>query len=627
MPLDSLLRAVENVNIFSGKRKEEGKMLKKFFVAVFFCITVVSGQTTNGTFRVPILPLSEIREGMKGVAKTVFRGSEPEEFNVEILGILPGAIGPKQDLIIGKISGSQVEKTAVFAGMSGSPVFIDGKLIGAIAYSFPFSKEPICGITPVEQMIGMFDKRSDKLDKQMDRKGLGRKSIYLSELSSLKLELPKKEQMANQRLQSFQPIATPLAFGGFNSKTIDLFSSTLSEFGFLPINSIGGSSRDFSLKPYDDRTLQPGASVGMSLIRGDYSITAFGTVTFRDGEQVYAFGHPFLNLGNTNFPMSEAKVVAIVPSIYNSFKLAVSDATVGSMTEDRNTGVLGKLGQNPKMIPVNLILRTSRGKTEKLYFEVVEDELLTPLLLNIAVYNAIISNERSVGAATIDLAANIEVKNNAPIKIVRKFTGSLAAQLSGAAIAVPTNIILRSGFESAEITRVDVQIGFNDIERSANLEQVVADKTELRKGEYLNLQAYLKTNDDKTIVRNFKVKIPEMITDGSLQILVGDADSIQKILPDTLFTPENLGELIDKLNKIRRNDRIYVFVVQQTTGAIIGSKQLPNLPPSVIATLNNSNAVGNFTPITVDIIEQQESDTIDYVVVGQKTLIVQVRSQ
>ncbi|RMG08944.1 MAG: hypothetical protein D6735_01245, partial [Acidobacteria bacterium] len=361
--------------------------------------------------------------------------------------------------------------------------------------------------------------------------------------------------------------------------------------------------------------------------RGDYSITAFGTVTFRDGEQIYAFGHPFLNLGNTNFPMSEAKVIAIVPSIYNSFKLAVSDATVGSMTEDRNTGVLGKLGQSPKMIPVNLILRTSRGKTEKLYFEVVEDELLTPLLLNIAVYNAIISNERSVGAATIDLVANIEVKNNEPIKIVRKFTGSLAAQLSAAAIAVPTNIVLRSGFESAEITKVDVQIGFNDIEKSASLEQVVADKTELRKGEYLNLQAYLKTNDDKTIVLNFKVKIPETITDGSLQILVGDADSIQKILPDTLFTPENLGELIDKLNKIRRNDRIYVFVVQQTAGAIIGSKQLPNLPPSVIATLNSSNAVGNFTPITVDIIEQQESGTIDYVVAGQKTLTVQVRSQ
>ncbi|RMG07806.1 MAG: hypothetical protein D6735_02390, partial [Acidobacteria bacterium] len=168
----------------AGREKRKEKMLKKFFIVVFFCVTVVSGQTTSSTLRVPILPLSEIREGMKGVAKTVFRGSEPEEFNVEILGILPGAIGPKQDLIIGKISGSQVEKTAVFAGMSGSPVFIDGKLIGAIAYSFPFSKEPICGITPVEQMIGMFDKRADKLDKQMDKKELGRKSIYLSELYS-----------------------------------------------------------------------------------------------------------------------------------------------------------------------------------------------------------------------------------------------------------------------------------------------------------------------------------------------------------------------------------------------------------------------------------------------------------
>ncbi|MFN3330728.1 MAG: SpoIVB peptidase S55 domain-containing protein, partial [Pyrinomonadaceae bacterium] len=300
---------------------------------------------------------------MRGKAKTVFRGTEPEEFDVEILGVLPNAIGPNQDLIIGKISGSQVEKTAVFAGMSGSPVFVDGKLIGAISYSFPFSKEPICGITPIEQMIGIFS------DTEKTRPMQVKKVFSESEIhgTARQFSISTDTQKANIFEQAFQPIATPVAFSGFTPQTLELFSSQLKALGLLPVSSVGGSSKNRVFKKYDEKTLQPGSSVAMELTRGDYSITAYGTVTFRDGENVYAFGHPFLNLGVSNLPMSESKVVAIVPSIYNSFKLAVSDATVGTMTQDRNTGVLGKLGQEPKMIPVEISLKTSRGKNEKVY--------------------------------------------------------------------------------------------------------------------------------------------------------------------------------------------------------------------------------------------------------------------
>lgn len=565
---------------------------------------------------VSIMPLTQIKEGMRGKAKTVFRGVEPEEFDVEILGVLPGAIGPKQDLIIGKISGDQVEKTSVFAGMSGSPVFIDGKLIGAIAYSFPFSKEPICGITPIEQMIGIF---SSDLKQQKPKKT----SFYLSEISSATLDFSFSELSA-RKSESVRPIATPLAFGGFSPKALEFFSSRLSEIGFLPI-TLAGSSSSLSMKKYDDKTLQAGASVGMSLVRGDYSVTAFGTVTFRDGDRVYAFGHPFLNLGSTSFPMSEARVVAVIPSIYNSFKLAVSDAAVGAMTEDRNTGVLGSLGQIPKMVPVKVKLKSSRRKIENLYFEVVDDVFLTPLLLNFTIYNAVVSNEKSLGDGTVQITATIELENNQTVKLNRRFSGFSSPQLAAGAVAVPVSILLQSGFEEANIKQVDLEIDFSENAKTAFLEKVFVNKAEVSRGELLEIECFLRTNDEKLIVRKLRMKVPENSTEKTLQLIVADADSVQKLIPDVLFTPQDLSDLVERLNRIRQNDKLYALIAQASVGAVMGSSYLPNLPPSFLATLSNGQTSGSFAPVALSVLDEKESEDTDYVVTGQKVITLFVK--
>src|SRR6267143_849512 len=341
-----------------------------------------------------LYPLEDLRPGMKGVARTVFAGSEPQEFALEILGVLPGFTGPRQSTIIAKLSGANVDKTGVFAGMSGSPVFIDDRLVGAIAYSFPFSKEPICGITPIQQMIDIFEQGSEKPKRSTEAR-----ATSFTELASAewKPRLPKPSftsasliapVMAGSPLaplmgQQIQQIATPVVFSGISQESLSLFSAELTRSGLLPVSGVGGSAAITPLELFDAKTLLPGTSVSVQLVRGDYSIAASGTVTFRDGERIYAFGHPFLGLGGSDMPMTESSVITVIANTYNSFKLAVPGRMVGSISQDRATGVFGQLGHAPRMIPVKINLHTSRDRVEQFSYEVVSDEFLTPLLVNI----------------------------------------------------------------------------------------------------------------------------------------------------------------------------------------------------------------------------------------------------
>ncbi|MBA2378239.1 MAG: hypothetical protein H0V76_01535, partial [Blastocatellia bacterium] len=270
--------------------------------------------------RAGFMPLSDVREGMRGTAKTVFRGNIPEDFNVEILGIVPGGIGPKQDLIVGRISGGQADRTAVFAGMSGSPVYIDGKLVGAISYSFPFSKEAICGITPIEQMVSIFEQVPSIKSSAVEAPGFS-----FAEMASgaWQPELPRMSGTSGALVsgmsstsmmnavagQTFRPIGTPVTFTGISQEVLDVFAPQLIKAGLVPVSAVGGAAVMTPMKKATDDTLQPGASVSMQLTRGDYSLAAAGTVTMRDGDKIYAFGHPFLSLGTSDLPMSESSVV------------------------------------------------------------------------------------------------------------------------------------------------------------------------------------------------------------------------------------------------------------------------------------------------------------------------------
>ncbi|HKE58786.1 MAG TPA: hypothetical protein VKB46_18875 [Pyrinomonadaceae bacterium] len=615
-------------------------------IAVFLglvLVLLVSGlasaqkPVTSPTVKGPqLFPLEDLKPGMKGIARTVFSGTEPEEFGVEVLGVLPGFPGPHQSAIIARLSGANAEKTGVFAGMSGSPVYIDGKLVGAIAFSFPFSKEPIAGITPIKQMIDLFDRGSSK-DAQQPKEP---RAFSFAQLAGTdwKANLPKPAVSSVSLLapvpagspllpllgQQMTPIATPLVFNGINQESLAMFAPQLVASGMLPVSGAGGSAAITPLASVDENTFPAGSSISVQLVRGDYSLAAAGTVTMRDGDRIYAFGHPFLSLGSSDMPMTEASIVTVIPNVSNSFKLAVPGRMVGSITQDRASGVFGLLRQAPKMIPIKINLHTSRDRQETYSYEIANDSFLTPLLLNITVFNTITSSERALGDSTLTLKGEIKVKGQEAIQIDRRFSASNSALIAAGSIAAPVGSLLTSGFDDVELDGITLDISSTDTKYAGTLERIALDRTEVRRGENIEVQAYVRTESGKQFVQRIPVQIPEDAALGQLLVFVGDGGALQEGSPAKAFVPQDLGQLVRAINTIKKTDRLYVKLFRITAGAVIGTSELPNLPPSVVATLNSDRTSGGYTPTVLSPVYEKELPPAEFVIAGQQLIAIDV---
>ena len=581
-----------------------------------------------------LFALEDVRPGMKGTARTVFSGAETQEFGVEILGVLPGFPGPRQSAIIAKLSGSNVEKTGVFAGMSGSPVYIDGKIVGAIAFSFPFSKEPIAGITPIKQMIDLFDKGSENAKPKEPR------VVSFSQLAGTdwKPDLPKPAVSPVSLLapvmigspmlplmgQQMAPIATPLVFSGITQESLSLFAPQLAASGMLPVSGVGGSAPITPLAEVNGNTFPPGSSISVQLVRGDYSLAAAGTVTMRDGDRIYAFGHPFLSLGASDMPMAESSVVTVISNMNNSFKLAVPGRMVGAISQDRASGIYGLLRQAPKMIPVKVNLHTSRDRIETFSYEIATDSFLTPLLLNITLFNTITSSERALGDSTIAVKGEIRVKGQEPIRIDRRFSANNSPIMAAGSIAAPVSSLLTSGFDDVQLDGITLDISSMENKYAGTLERITLDRTEVRRGEKVEVQAYVRTESGKQFVQRIPVQIPEDAAVGQLLVFVGDGGALQEGSPAKSFVPQDLSQLVKAINTVKKSDRLYVKLFRITSGAVIGTSELPSLPPSVVATLNSDRTSGGYTPTVLSPVYETELPPAEFVISGQQMIAIDV---
>lgn len=592
--------------------------------------SVAAGQTKGPEF----FPLQDLRPGMKGTARTVFSGTETQEFGVEILGILPGFPGPRQSAIIAKLSGANVEKTGVFAGMSGSPVYIDGKIVGAIAYSFPFSKEPIAGITPIKQMIDLFDRGSENLKPKEPR------PVSFSQLAGIdwKPDLPQPAISSAPFLapvttgsplmpllgQQITPIATPLVFSGISQQSLAMFAPQLIASGLLPVSGAGGAAEITPLAEVNEKTLESGSSISVQLVRGDYSLAAAGTVTLRNEDRIYAFGHPFLSLGASDMPMAESSVVTVISNLNNSFKLAVPGRMVGAISQDRASGIFGLLRRPPKMIPVKVNLHTSRDRTETYNYEIANDSFLTPLLLNITLFNTITSSERALGESTITIKGEIKVKGQDAVKIDRRFSAHNSPIMAAGSIAAPVSSLLASGFDDVELDGITLEISSSETKYAGTLERITLDRTEVRHGETIEVQAYVRTESGKQFVQRIPVQIPQDAGLGQLLVFVGDGGALQEGSPAKSFVPQDLSQLVRAINTVKKSDRLYVKLFRITPGAVIGTNELPSLPPSMVATLNSDRTSGGYTPTVLSPLYETELPPADFVISGQQLIAIEV---
>lgn len=574
-------------------------------------------------------PLSDVRKGMRAVAYTVFEGNEPKPFELEVLGVLEGFNSPKQNAIIVKLMGPDTDRTGVFAGMSGSPVYIEGKLVGAIAFAYQFSKEAIGGVTPIQDMVSIFDQKAGEA-KSLDQP----RSISFSEISFNEKSRefgdfvnPPKAATTNVSGVSepvLKPIATPLAITGVAPDIIERFAPQFQSFGLMPVAGAAGAVPITPLSKVDDNTLKPGSTIVVPLVRGDYSLAAAGTVTHRDGNKIYAFGHPFLSVGVTEWPMNEGEVVTVIPSMANSFKLAKPTAMVGTMRGDRSTGIFGELGVAPTMIPVEINLKTSRGETKNYKFEIVNDRFLSPLLMQITTLSTITGSERQIGDATLQLQSRIQLKDQPEIKLESRVSSANAAMGLTFAATQPINMLFSSGFKDLRIEKITLDIASRDVRTTGKLEKLWVDRTEVKRGDKLMLHAFARTEGGGEYVERIEVQIPADAPLGQLQLMVGDGAAVQASEGRAAFTPKTVGQLVRELNRVRKADRLYVRLSRSDNGAVINNEEMPNLPPSVLATLGSDRTAGGYTMTRSVTVFEKELAPAEFVLSGSKSLTVNV---
>jgi len=584
------------------------------------------------------MPLEQVRPGMKGYGMSVFQGTKPERFEVEVLGTLDGMPNPKQSIVIARLSGPLVDRTGVFAGMSGSPVYIDGQLVGAVAYAFPFAKEPIAGITPIKYMIDIFEqgqKEEPRSSQHISFKTLIGQSSGSSvdalpalPTAQLGIQAATSGGLAPYVGQTIIPIATPVTFTGISQNVVDTFAGDLRKIGIQPVAGVGGGSSLGPMVAATENTLAPGSSVSVQLVRGDFTIDAAGTVTYRDNGRIYAFGHPFLSSGATSWPMAESSIVTVVPNLNNSFKLSAAGDLVGSINQDRATGVYGKLGEKPRMVPVRLTVHTSRNKTESYTFEIVSDPFLTPLLTRITMFSAIAATERQVGNQTIKINGNISINGQSDIKLDNSFTSpSGAALLAVNAVAQPLAVLFNSGFNALDLREINVDVTSADSRSSGSLNRLWIDKTEVHRGEAIEMQAFARNDNGSEFVERIPLVIPADSPIGPLVIIVGDGASLNqadRTQPAADFAPRDLSQLVRAINKLKRNNRLYVRVMRAGTGAIVNNEEMPVLPPSMLATLGSNRTSGGYTPLSVATLAEHELPPSQFIISGQQMITINV---
>ncbi len=587
------------------------------------------------------MPLDEVEAGMQGVGITVFEGSRRDEFDVHVLGVLTNVMGPRRNLIVARLEGGPLANTGVIQGMSGSPVYIDDRLVGAVSYSLgSFAKEAIAGITPIDEMTAtdaapVREARHPAPALQLAATGPRLTDIVRQTFARLTpfaerpvdihaAGIPTAE--AGQLGTLLRPIATPLILNGFVPEIHKLWSTAFDQSGFVTM--IGGTSSGSATQSTETATLEPGDPIGAILMRGDLTIAGTGTVTLVEDGRVYAFGHPFYNLGHAKFPMTRAHVTTLLPSVAISSRIASIGEVLGTIDQDRSTGIYGTLGPGPPMIPVTVSLSAAdRDLNERFEFEIIDDALFTPLLTYTGVLNTFFSWTREVGASTYEVSGVARLRGHDDVGFRNVFTGDTAGISAALSTAVPLTALLANAFEPIDLERVDITIAFYEERRVATLQRVWVDADRLRAGDTVPVKIASRTAAGDNIVNTVEVPLPRHIT-GRVQLLVADAAVLlQREVQAGRQAQQarSLPQLIRALNTTRQNDRFYVQLLSAQAGAVVRGAPLTALPPSVLAVLEGDRESGEVVRLQQATLGEWEVPT-NHVVSGSRLLTLTIEA-
>ena len=554
-----------------------GKFAKLALAALAICLGFLPSFANAQSNE--FLPLDQVKPGMQGYAYTIFTGDQVEKFDLEVLGVIPNFMGPKQSIILVQLKGQKVERTGVVAGMSGSPVYLDGKLAGALSLKLgQFTKDPIAGVTPIADVIagGSFNSPSVAGNAPLPGDSALRAGV--------------------QNGAALQSIETPLIFSGFQPAAIEKFAPQLSTYGFVAAQ--GGTAAPRA----DDGKLAPGDMAGMVLVQGDASINSACTVTAVQNDKVFLCGHPFLSLGDVQIPMARSRVVTTLSSDLASTKIVNMGGSIGTITGDHLTAVTGKLGTAPAMIPMDLQLKTPAGE-KNLHFEMVNHPKLTPLLVGITAFSGLTQNVVYGEGTTLHMSGEIKLKGHPAVQLENTFAPG--DTLNPDAMPIALNLmadfmkIFANTFEAPSVEKISLRVESLAGRQSYTIDSAWLERGEALPGDTLRVRVLLRPYRGAARIEETTVRVPEQIAHGTmLRVLISDADWLNRSSRGFGFGasssgPEGLDQIIGSINRERHNDRLYVGLFAPSPTMIWDDKELPNVPLSQIGIVDGRPGPGS----------------------------------
>jgi hypothetical protein len=557
-----------------------------------------------------IFPLRDVRAGQRGIGKTVFSGNKIEEFQVEVLGVLEN-IGPKQSVILVRLSGGPLANTGVIQGMSGSPVYINGRLLGAVALGFSFSKEPIAGIRPIEEMLAV----GAATAPAPSRASAPRRDVPLG--SGI-------ESMAT----SLMEIATPVSFSGFTSSALERFAPELKKLGLEPRQGVSSGGR-LPSKLGNPGALRAGDMIAVELLSGDLSIGAEGTVTEVDGNRIYAFGHRFLSVGNTELPFARAEVLALLPNLSSSFKISSPLQWMGTITQDRSTALYGELGRKAETVPIAITVKDGHRAPLSYRMQMVNDRVLSPFIVQMAVFSALDATERTLGLASYSVRGSIEFQNGLPpLKLDNTYAGDFNVPLQASSgVASPLAYIMGAGFDSLKVKSITLTMEASERKRLLQIDQITASRKEARPGEPLDLTVTFTGENGVEVEKTVRYVLPIGAPAGTWNFTVTDGSysntlDYQQLAATVQKSPT---QLLSFLNNLRPNTNAYLRVWRTDPAYLVQGQDLPDPPPSLGLILAKAQTAQGALFARTSKIDELQIETGDMVVTGSKTVPVEVK--
>lgn len=581
---------------------------------------------------------SELKPGMKGVAWTVFTGTEPEPVPIEIIGLWKNTWGPKQDVIVAKMGG-KAQRTNVAGGMSGSPVYIDGKLIGAVALRLSvFSPDAICGITPIELMLEINDlDQSRPAGARTPEKAqrLAQAAVPGEMLAQVAAAASAPNLLKQAPLMI--PIETPLTFSGFNENVLHEFGPLFQQMGIAAVQG-GAGSAIYATKPAADwkDSLQPGGVIAGVLVSGDMSVTGLGTVTYNDGKRVLGFGHPFFNLGPVNMPMSKGEVLMVLGSQFQPNKIANATEIVGELTQDRHSGIMGVLGQESGMIPVTVSVR-SFGESDavrnekKFRFNVFVNQKWTPYLMMVTLFNTVSGVNEFREEATYRLRGKVEMDGEPNLSLSTMQTSSDLPMPAPMVLAGwwgdKFNRLFMNSVKTPKLKSVSVDVDLLPERRVATIENAWVASSDVHPGDDLPVKVFLRPYRGERIEREFTLHVPAGLAKGDHRILLSDADTANRMQTMAGYSNRyiDLPETVSLINQERSNNKLYVSLLQASPTAYYDDKTMPSLPASVLNVMQAGRSSSRPVMTSPESAAEQAAIPFDCVVGGSYSLKITVK--